>query len=1360
MILPLRLVGLVLLVVHCFVADFAPAATRVDLVIDEALPDRKVAWPVTTGVPFPRGALTDANQCRLVDDAGGEQPLQTKVAATWDAGRSSVRWLTIDFIAQPGRKYALEFGPDVARKEYPSPLKVTEGGDVVVESGALEINFSPTAAAALGAIRVDLNGDGRITAEERVASGGIYGDHQYIGRQGEWDETPEASDRSIVVESAGPVRACIRVDGWYKAPRRQRIVRYRTRYHLFAGLPIVKAIDEFRIVGSTRDVQFREIALKLTIEPQHGVRRVYVSHDTEANPVSVPWSDAAHEIALTQETFRHYGNPECRAVLTQQDLSLEKAGPGLNQFKAVTTSKTHFTAERAGAWMQVVDERSAVTGSLRNFSQQFPKGWEVRGNPDEFTLYLWSPRVEPLDFGEAGLRRFLGPAGTKYLLDWQTGHGSTPITDFFYYAGRHALNRDGADGRGINKHHEIWYHFGPPSQAAAGREYGALADQPPLCLATGAWNVGTDVFGPLAARPNDSPYEAIVDRIFELERNAQDDFGDYGWFLFGAGPHYSYQWDAATKRHYADPRRFEYHTYQRETQLWWCYLRSGERKFYDWCFPSENHWVDVAVSHVPLTYSTEWRGGTRGEATLHFPAGDWSIDSPLHYVRHHDTGEAWLRSASQFWGSYHRTLETTTLAYYLTGDERYNDVVEFWKDYWGALAGVRSDSKDAKPWHRDQMWFQATAAGAPAKLWAEMIRDYAPFQSGSRHQQTLFFNLSTLYEHTWNPTIKKVLDEYAAAFIRPENPNGVWQCQDHHLPANADSPLLAHYWAPALWKYARASGDPRMPEVLKKYFTACIEADPYGGDVGIYSNNQIAWAWHFTHDPRHLRAAAYQLEQLRPHAEPLAKPEDLGGRIYNPYAPIMCLATVPRLIAVLEDAKRRGIAIPPPGVLQPQRTLIAIERLPETELRGTLWGWDSFVSVHDATSRPCAITTKPHRSHRQPFDRATPGYQVFQSDISCPGQNNDGWLFVSPKLETGILELSGGGGVWCWAGEPVRFEPGRPWHWRRMADAVKLTLETTRPASLTLETARPASLQVAHDGRRLTGRVEKNRLIVSLSDLPPDATIAISGDGSASQWFRVIDTAAELRWVTLKPPTTQIPPTPTSLIEARRRKTPQVTDSFTAGRFGEALYVDDKRTFEVPDEAADADGVMRRLSNQQQGSIEFWVRRLADERTTNVPRITLLDAGSLTVALPANVPLDEWCHVAVDWFPLPGDATKSLVCTYVDGVDYGNYRSMYWEGYSVRPTIFNADKPWTKQFVIKAIAGAPFMIDDLRISTRPRHVDTTLPFGRAQTFNPNRLTPPPQPAKFDNDTAILLKFDGDLSGTATGGRTIVVGTKP
>src|SRR6186713_1640317 len=91
---------------------FAPAAERVDLILNEVQP-RSVPWPVTTGVPFPRGELLSADNCRLIDDTGAEQLLQGKPTATWDGPRGSVRWLTIDFVAMPGRKYALEFGAEV-----------------------------------------------------------------------------------------------------------------------------------------------------------------------------------------------------------------------------------------------------------------------------------------------------------------------------------------------------------------------------------------------------------------------------------------------------------------------------------------------------------------------------------------------------------------------------------------------------------------------------------------------------------------------------------------------------------------------------------------------------------------------------------------------------------------------------------------------------------------------------------------------------------------------------------------------------------------------------------------------------------------------------------------------------------------------------------------------------------------------------------------------------------------------------------------------------------------------------------------------------------------------------------------------
>ena len=142
-------------------SDSALAAERIDLVIDEPFADRSAAWPITTGVPFPRGKLTSAEHCRLIDDQGKEQLLQARVAATWDSERTSVRWLTIDFIAEPGRKYALEFGNDVVRQpQFPLRLLCSMGHPCRISTGPLRAEFSSSGPRALAAIEVDLDGDG------------------------------------------------------------------------------------------------------------------------------------------------------------------------------------------------------------------------------------------------------------------------------------------------------------------------------------------------------------------------------------------------------------------------------------------------------------------------------------------------------------------------------------------------------------------------------------------------------------------------------------------------------------------------------------------------------------------------------------------------------------------------------------------------------------------------------------------------------------------------------------------------------------------------------------------------------------------------------------------------------------------------------------------------------------------------------------------------------------------------------------------------------------------------------------------------------------------------------------------------
>lgn len=125
--------------------------------------------------------------------------------------------------------------------------------------------------------------------------------------------------------------------------------------------------------------------------------------------------------------------------------------------------------------------------------------------------------------------------------------------------------------------------------------------------------------------------------------------------------------------------------------------------------------------------------------------------------------------------------------------------------------------------------------------------------------------------------------------------------------------------------------------------------------------------------------------------------------------------------------------------------------------------------------------------------------------------------------------------------------------------------------------------------------------------------------------------------------------------------------------------------------------------------------------------------------------MGEWAHVAVGWRPLKRDPERIAVHIYVDGLDQQNYRSTWWEGYSQKPFTLSS-RERLGQFICETTADAPFVIDELRISTTARYADQNAELGGQQVFNPSRFTPPRQAFTLDAKTAVLLHFDGSTSG--------------
>jgi hypothetical protein len=92
-------------------------------------------WPVTSGVPFPKGALGSARNLRLLDAKGAAVPLQAAVTGRWQDG--SVKWVLLDFRHSGGAAdYTLEFGPKVSRDEPKREAVAPDCGEMILADAA------------------------------------------------------------------------------------------------------------------------------------------------------------------------------------------------------------------------------------------------------------------------------------------------------------------------------------------------------------------------------------------------------------------------------------------------------------------------------------------------------------------------------------------------------------------------------------------------------------------------------------------------------------------------------------------------------------------------------------------------------------------------------------------------------------------------------------------------------------------------------------------------------------------------------------------------------------------------------------------------------------------------------------------------------------------------------------------------------------------------------------------------------------------------------------------------------------------------------------------------------------------------
>ncbi|MHC4402805.1 MAG: exo-rhamnogalacturonan lyase family protein [Planctomycetota bacterium] len=219
-------------------------AGTVELTVEEPSGVERRGWPVTSGIPLAEGGLKNPNACALFTADGTELPLQTEALARWPDG--SVRWLLLDFqvdlAPNQAKSLSLRYGDDVRRGAIDRPLRVASrpDGKVTLETGPVRLEYDPKCFMPQGAAWLTAGAGGQ-ESDQRVTLNCMSDGVRLSDDRGQ-GHLPAEKEAEITIEQAGPVRACLRINGEHGE---QPMFRYVARVHAWRGRPWIRVFYTF-----------------------------------------------------------------------------------------------------------------------------------------------------------------------------------------------------------------------------------------------------------------------------------------------------------------------------------------------------------------------------------------------------------------------------------------------------------------------------------------------------------------------------------------------------------------------------------------------------------------------------------------------------------------------------------------------------------------------------------------------------------------------------------------------------------------------------------------------------------------------------------------------------------------------------------------------------------------------------------------------------------------------------------------------------------------------------------------------------------------------------------------------------------
>ncbi len=572
--------------------------------------------PMTVGVPFPRGALDDEANVRLVDEDGAEMPLQTRTTARWSRF-GSVKWLLCDFtadLAGEPRVVYLEYGPEVSRQPVDA-MPVAQGA-----SGFPRLDAGRLHASADEGLSFDLAGDGtHWRALAPAALRGAFVRHE----DGRLYTVP--ADLEYTVEESGSEKTVLRGTGWYvEEATGERFCNFVTRLVFHRDSPVVRVFHTWIFTGDGNNDRIRDMGWRFGAAEGMNAEGILTSFE------GGEWAAQRYLVQFDHANF----------LLADQAAEREGRAPGV-------------LSARVG------DGR--VLFGAKDFWQNFPSELEFDG--DAFVFHNWprhnpAARFErPVTREKAFLHRF---AHEGELLDFRLPQEYTEGRIWQESSSREGHWAEGrpetTNAQGIARTEEMFLYLTDDDPDEAARVLRGLNDDSLRAVADPQWVAYSGALGELHHRDTKkfAESEEVYEQVVHAPARWNERLGFYGMWVHGDVPAWGINLEDRTVSLYRTMRK-NHHGWP---VAWIPFARSGDPQQLKYAETATRQLIDANFCH----FATADVDASVGPD--HFRRQGWWDRSLLQ----------WAARRGPALRTYTVDCDYIWHAYYLTGYTRARDV--------------------------------------------------------------------------------------------------------------------------------------------------------------------------------------------------------------------------------------------------------------------------------------------------------------------------------------------------------------------------------------------------------------------------------------------------------------------------------------------------------------------------------------------------------------------------------------------------------------------------------------------------------------------------------------------------------------